>query len=82
MAKVVQVPMDGDMVKALDALAAQRGEARAGVIRAACLEYLRRQRDRQLDESYEQGYRQLPESTAVGEAQVTVAGEVLPEEKW
>ena len=82
MAKVVQVPMDGDMIAALDALAVQRGQARAVVIRAACHEYLRSQRDRQLDDSYEEGYRRLPEAAAVGEAQAILAGEVLPAETW
>ena len=82
MSRVVQVPMDGDMVAALDALAAQRGEARAGVIRAACREYLRSQRTRQLDDAYEEGYRRLPETVTMGEAQAIVAAEVLPEETW
>ena len=82
MSRVVQVPMDGDMVAALDALAAQRGEARAGVIRAACRDYLRSQRTRQLDDAYEEGYRRLPETAGIGEAQAAVAAEVLPAETW
>ena len=82
MARIVQVPMDRKMIEALDALAEQRGEPRAVVIRAACQEYLRSQRQRQLDTLYEEGYRRLPETAAVGEAQATLAGQVLPEETW
>ncbi len=82
MARIVQVPMDGDLIAALDALAEQRREARAAVIRDACRQYLRGARDRQLDALYQEGYRRLPETAAVGEAQVAVVSQVLPEETW
>ena len=34
------------------------------------------------DEEYEQGYRQIPESAALGESQVVIAAQMLAEEPW
>lgn len=81
-AKIVQVPIDEELLASLDELSRGRRTSRSAVIRDACREYLRRLREEALDEVYERGYRRTPEDTATGETQASLAAQVLPEESW
>ena len=38
--------------------------------------------DEELDRLYRRGYEKIPEEAEVGEAQVDMAGEVMPKESW
>lgn len=80
--KNVQVPMDEELLAALDELSRSRGSSRSAIIRHACREYLRESREEELDEVYEQGYRRVPEDTAIGQSQAALAASTLPEESW
>jgi len=80
--RIVQVPIDDDLLAALDELSQAQRSSRSAVIRRACREYLRRVREAALDEAYERGYRRIPEDTALGEAQASLAARSLPEETW
>jgi metal-responsive CopG/Arc/MetJ family transcriptional regulator len=80
--RIIQVPMDDELLASLDALAKQQGQPRARVIREACQEYLAQQEDRRLDEIYAEGYRRIPEDPAIGLAQAIMAAEVLSNEEW
>ncbi len=79
---VIQVPMDEALLKELDRLAEAERRSRAAVIREACRRYAEERERARLDRAYEEGYRRLPEDTAVGEAQSSLAADVLPEESW
>ena len=81
-AKIVQVPMDEELLGSLDEVSRGQGTSRSAVIREACRQYLRRVRDELLDEVYEQGYQRAPEDAAVSGAQASLAARVLPEESW
>ena len=80
--RVVQVPIDEALLASLDELSRARGSSRSAIIRRACREYLERAREGALDEVYERGYQRVPEDTAVGQAQASLAAQVLPEESW
>lgn len=80
--RIVQVPIDENLLAQLDELSRAEGGSRSAVIRRACREYLRRVREDALDEVYERGYQRVPEDTAVGQAQASLAAQVLPEESW
>ncbi|MCH7718247.1 MAG: ribbon-helix-helix protein, CopG family [Chloroflexi bacterium] len=80
--KIVQVPIDKELLEALDELSQERGSSRSALIRSACREYLRRVREEALDAVYERGYQRLPEDDTVARAQASVTPEVLPEESW
>ncbi len=80
--KIVQVPMEENLLTALDELSKARASSRSAIIRRACREYLRRVREEALDDQYERGYQRLPETQAVGQAQAALAAQVLPEESW
>jgi len=80
--KVIQVPIDEQLLFALDRLSRRQGKARAGVIREACRCYLAAREAEELDAEYRRGYEELPEESELAEAQVALAGETLSRESW
>ena len=80
--KVIQVPVDEELLTALDQLSKKRCKARSELIRQACQHYLGQVESEELDRLYQQGYERLPEEPELGEAQVALAGEILPKESW
>jgi len=82
MNRTIQVPIDEPLLEALDEASDEQGTSRSALIRAACREFLRLLHERKLDEQYVEGYRRIPDDPAVGEAQLRMLAEVLPEEEW
>ncbi len=80
--RVIQVPMEKELLEALDLLSRAEGRSRADLIREACRLYLRRMEQERLDREYIEGYVRVPEGLALSEAQAALAGQVLPEEEW
>ena len=81
--KVIQVPLDEELLDGLDDLSRRRGQSRSALIREACRRYIRAIEEQELDRVYEEGYRRLPESTAGDEAYLQLASEAFdPEETW
>jgi metal-responsive CopG/Arc/MetJ family transcriptional regulator len=80
--KVIQVPVDEELLVALDRTSRKQNKARAELIRKACRRYLEQVESEELDRLYQQGYRRLPEESQAGEAQIAAAGEILPRESW
>ena len=80
--KVIQVPIEADLLSALNLLSKQEGRSRADVIREACRRYLKYLEEKELDRTYQDGYARIPESPALGQMQASLTGGVLPEETW
>ncbi len=80
--RIIQVPFDESLLKALDAISRREQESRSELIRRACRRYVESREQDEQDRVYQEGYRRLPEGTAIAEAQVSLVGEVLPEENW
>lgn len=83
--RVIQVPMDADLLKALDEESKGSGRPRSEVIRKACKDYLRRLENERLEREYAESYRQMPETEEEKEwvgAQMKMVGEVLEPEDW
>ena len=80
--KVIQVPVDEELLKELDDLSKKQHKARSELIRQACLSYLRQVEQEELDRIYQQGYMRVPEEPEVGDAQVAMAGEIMSKESW
>jgi metal-responsive CopG/Arc/MetJ family transcriptional regulator len=80
--KVIQVPVDEGLLGALDRTSRRQNRARAELIREACQCYLEQVESEEMDRLYQQGYERLPEEPELGEAQIALAGAVLPEESW
>ncbi len=82
MMKVIQVPMDEKLVRAVNREARALRSTRAALIRAACEDYLRRIAEQELDRRYVEGYRRKPEKSDWGKMGAKMAAQVLPEERW
>ncbi len=80
--KVIQVPVDEDLLIALNQLSRKQRKARSELIRQACQRYLEQVESEELDRLYQQGYERLPEEPEMGDAQIALAGEILPKESW
>ena len=80
--KVIQVPVDDQLLRSLDSMAKKRGQPRSELIREACNRYLKQAEYDKLDEIYVEGYKRIPEESALAEIQAAVAGQVLSKETW
>lgn len=80
--KVIQVPVDEELLRDLDNLSKKQRKARSELIRQACLSYLQRVKDEELDKIYQQGYIRIPEESEIGEIQVAMSAELLSKESW
>ncbi|MDO8578737.1 MAG: ribbon-helix-helix protein, CopG family [Dehalococcoidales bacterium] len=80
--KVIQVPVDEELLTSLDKLSKKQCKARSVLIREACQHYLAQVETDELDRLYQQGYERLPEEPEVGDAQIALVGEILPRESW
>lgn len=80
--KVIQVPMEEGLLRAVNREAKVRRSSRAAVIRKACQEYLRKLEVQELERQYVQGYRRKPEKPGWGKAGIKLASQVWPKEDW
>jgi len=80
--KVIQVPVDEELLIALDQVSRKQQKARAELIRKACQRYLEQVESEELDRLYQQGYERLSEEPELGQAQMALAAEILPAESW
>ena len=74
--------MEEDLLAALDDAARREGRSRAELIRDACRIHLRRREEEEMDRVYMEGYRLIPEDSALSQALDALAAEVLPKEEW
>lgn len=80
--KVIQVPVDEELLKDLDDLSKKQRKSRSELIRQACLIHLQQVEHEELDRIYQQGYIRVPEEPDTGEAQIAMAGEIISRESW
>lgn len=80
--KVIQVPVDEELLISLDQLSRKQRKPRSELIRQACQRYLGQVESEELDRLYQQGYEKLPEEAELGETQIALAGEILLKESW
>ena len=60
----------------------KRRQSRSGLIAEACQRYLEQIECEELDRLYTEGYKRLPEEPSLGQVQVALANQVLPQESW
>jgi len=80
--KVIQVPVDEELLSDLDSMKKKQRKSRAELIRQACSSYLQKAKDEELDRTYQQGYLRIPEESETGEVQIAIATEVISQESW
>jgi hypothetical protein len=80
--KVIQVPIDGQLLSRIDETVGRLAETRAAFIREACRLRIEALKGGQLDRQYIDGYRRKPEAPAWAKATARLLSKVLPREKW
>lgn len=80
--KVIQVPIDPDLLTRVDEGASMVAESRAAFIREACRRRLRSLEREKLERRYVEGYERSPEDTAWARMGAVLLSRVLPKEKW
>ena len=80
--KIIQVPMEEDLLKRIDATAGIVAESRAAFIREACQQRLKSLRAKELDRLYIEGHQSHPENLDWAQSSAKLLSERLPKEKW
>ena len=80
--RIIQVPIEEDLLERIDRTAGAVAESRAAFVREACKLRLKSLAARELDRRYVEGYRKKPEDRAWAETAAKLLSRVLPREKW
>jgi predicted transcriptional regulator len=80
--KVIQVPIEDDLLKRIDATAGVVAESRSAFIREACQQRLKSLQAKELDRLYIEGHRSQPEGLDWAESSARLLSKRLPKEKW
>jgi len=80
--KIIQVPMEEELLKQIDATAGVVAESRAAFIREACQQRLKSLRAKELDRLYIEGHQSHPEDLDWAESSAKLLSKRLPKEKW
>lgn len=80
--KIIQVPIEDDLLKRIDESASVVAESRAAFIREACQQRLKRLQVKELDRLYMEGHRSQPEDLDWAESSAGLLSKRLPKEKW
>lgn len=80
--KVIQVPVNHELLAELDRLAEKQSTPRAEIIRQACRQFLKRAEQEELEALYRRGYQQTPETAQLAEAQLDLTSRVISQEQW
>ena len=79
--KIIQVPIEPDLLRRVDETSDALAESRAAFIREACRLRLRSLENSKLDRQYVEGYRKKPETSSWGELGAVLLSLRLPKEK-
>src|SRR5688572_23856033 len=80
--KIIQVPMEEELLKQIDTTAGAVAEGRGACIRGACEQRLKSLRAEELDRLYIEGDQSRPESRDWAQSSAKLLSERLPKEKW
>jgi hypothetical protein len=80
--KIIQVSIEEDLLKRIDATAGVVAESRAAFIREACQQRLKSLRAKELDRVYIEGHESQPEDLRWAKSSARLLSKRLPKEKW
>jgi hypothetical protein len=80
--KIIQVPMDEDLLERIDTTAGIVAESRAAFIRTACQQRLRSFEAKERDRLYMEGHQRHPEDLDWAQTSAKLLSKRLPKEKW
>ena len=80
--KIIQVPIEDDLLRRIDEAVGRVAESRAAFIRDACRLRLKTLEGERLDRQYTDGYRRRPEDVAWAKTTTRLLSRVLPPDRW
>jgi hypothetical protein len=80
--KIIQVPIEEDLLKRIDATAGMVAESRAAFIRTACQQRLKSFEAKERDRLYVESHQRHPEDLDWAESSAKLLSKRLPKEKW
>ncbi|MBI3952884.1 MAG: ribbon-helix-helix protein, CopG family [Chloroflexi bacterium] len=80
--RLIQVPIDDELLGQLDLLSKARKVPRAETIRAACRSLVLQTKEAELERRYVESYKAQPEAPIWGEVGALLAAEVWGQEDW
>jgi metal-responsive CopG/Arc/MetJ family transcriptional regulator len=80
--KIIQVPIEEELLKQIDETAGIVAESRAAFIREACQQRLKTLQKNELDRLYIEGHQSHPENLDWAESSAKLLAKRLPKEKW
>ena len=79
---IIQVPIEGELLKLIDISADAASQSRAAFIREACKQRLKSLEVEKLDRRYVAGYKKKPEDLKWAKASARLLSKRLLKEKW
>ena len=80
--RLIQVPIDDELLTRVDTGASVVRESRAEFVRQACEQRLKKLEDLAKDQQYEAGYARIPEDEDRAKASAKALAALMPPEKW
>jgi hypothetical protein len=80
--RVIQVPIDDELLRRIDVAADRVSESRAAYIRRACVQRLTADQAADLDRRYVEAYREKPEARAWGTVGAKFLSRRLRKDRW
>ena len=80
--KIIQIPIEEDLLERIDASAAILAENRATFIREACQQRVKHLQNKKLDRVYTRGYKKIPEDTKWSRSAAKLLATRLAREEW
>ena len=80
--KIIQVPMNEELLKNLNKVCKKQKVKRAALIRQVCQNYIKQIEDAEAERQCIEAYRKIPDDPAIGEVGAKLAAEILSKEDW
>ena len=83
--KVIQIPVDRDLLEALNKVSREQAKSRSALIREACAKYIATAEKEELIRQYVEGYRRMPETQDeldFAESSAGALAELLADDAW
>lgn len=83
--KIIQVPVDRDLLEALNKVSREQAKSRSALIREACAKYIATAEKEERIRQYVEGYRRMPETQDeldFAESSAKALAELLADDAW
>ncbi|MEQ8187204.1 MAG: hypothetical protein ABRQ39_04475 [Candidatus Eremiobacterota bacterium] len=80
--KMIQVPMNNELANDIINIAKERGESRAEIIRKACQAYISAIKEKNMEEIYREGYKNVPEDMKMANISSEIYANLASDEEW